>query len=134
MTHCQVWNHSEFQKKSKLYLKTGGAHSAAIADNQHIIIFREDIGRHNTIDKVIGYGLSEDLFLEDKILLTSGRISSEVLFKAQKCKFPIVISKGAPTNHAVKLAQEMNITLAGFVRGKVMNVYSASERIVVESK
>ena len=125
---------TEFQKRSKLFLKTGGAHSAAIADNQRIIIFREDIGRHNTIDKVIGYGLSEDLFLEDKILITSGRISSEVLFKAQKCKFPIVISKGAPTNYAVKLAQDMNITLAGFVRGKLMNVYSASERIEVETK
>lgn len=119
----------EFQKKSLLYTKTGGAHSAAIADNKNIIVFREDIGRHNAIDKTIGFSLNKKIFLEDKILITSGRISSEVLLKAQKCKFPIIISKSAPTNQAVKLARNMNITLAGFVRGKSMNIYSMIERI-----
>ena len=122
----------EFKKKSNLYLKTGGAHGAAIADSDRILIFREDIGRHNAIDKIIGHSLKDDVFLEDKILITSGRISSEVLLKAHKCKLPLIISKGAPTNQAVKLAQNMNITLAGFVRGKSMNIYSIPERIEVE--
>lgn len=121
----------EFKQKSNLYLKTGGAHSAAIADNNGILTFREDIGRHNAIDKIIGHCLKENIFLEDKTLITSGRISSEVLLKAHKCKFPIIISKGAPTNQAVKLARNMNITLAGFVRGKSMNIYSSMERIEV---
>lgn len=122
----------DFQKKSLLYLKTGGTHSAAIASDKNILIFREDIGRHNAIDKIIGHSLKEDIFLEDKILITSGRISSEVLLKAQKCKFPIIISKGAPTNQAVKLARDMQITLVGFVRGKSMNIYSIPKRIKVD--
>lgn len=121
----------DFQKNSQLYLQTGGAHSAAIAEKKRILIFREDIGRHNAIDKVIGHTLKENLPLEDKILITSGRISSDVLLKAQKCEFPIIISKGAPTNQAVKLAQDMHITLLGFVRGKTMNIYTYPERITI---
>lgn len=122
----------DFQKKSLLYLKTGGTHSAAVADRKNILIFREDIGRHNAIDKIIGGSLKEGLCLEDKILITSGRISSEVLFKSQKSKFPIIISKGAPTNQAIKLARDMQITLAGFVRGKSMNIYSFPARIELD--
>ncbi len=121
----------DFQKRSHLYSQTGGSHSAAIADEKKILVFREDIGRHNAIDKVIGRSLEEDIFLEDKILLTSGRISSEVLLKAQKCHIPIIISRGAPTNQAVKLAQEMDITVSGFVRGKSMNIYTKPERIEI---
>jgi FdhD protein len=121
----------DFQKRSHLYSQTGGAHSAAIADEKKILVFREDIGRHNAIDKIIGRSLEEDIFLEDKILLTSGRISSEVLLKVQKCQIPIVISRGAPTNQAVKLAQEMGITISGFVRGKSMNIYTKPERIEI---
>ena len=119
----------DFQKRSKLFLETGGAHSAAVADRKGILVFKEDIGRHNAIDKIVGYCLLKKLSLKNKILITSGRISSEVLLKSQKCKFPIIVSKGAPTNHAVKLANDMNITLVGFVRGKSMNVYSSKERI-----
>lgn len=122
----------DFQKKSLLYIKTGGNHSAAIANDQEILIFREDIGRHNAIDKVIGHSLQENIYLGDRMLITSGRISSEVLLKAQKCKFPIIISKGAPTDQAVRLALEMQITLAGFVRGKSMNIYSMAERIHID--
>jgi len=122
----------DFQKKSLLYIKTGGNHSAAITSDQDILIFREDIGRHNAIDKVIGYSLKEGVFLEDKMLITSGRISSEVLLKAQKCKLPLIISKGAPTDQAVKLARDMHITLAGFVRGQSMNIYSRPERIKID--
>jgi len=122
----------DFQKKSLVYLKTGGTHSAALANDQEILVFKEDIGRHNTIDKIIGHSLRENILLEDKMLITSGRISSEVLLKSQKCKFPLIISKGAPTNQAVKLAQDMHITLAGFVRGQSMNIYSRAERIEID--
>jgi len=119
-----------FQKRSEVYLKTGGVHSAALADESGILAFREDIGRHNAVDKVIGYALSQNKTFEDKILITSGRISSEVVFKVKKCGMPIIISRAAVTNQAVRLAREMNLTLVGFPRGSGMNVYSAEERII----
>jgi len=121
----------EFQNKSDTYLKTGGVHSSALADDEGILIFEEDIGRHNAIDKVIGKKLNEGGDFKNKIIITSGRISSEVLFKIQKCRIPVVISRSAPTNQAVKLAKDMGITLIGFARGNRMNVYSFEERIIV---
>lgn len=119
-----------FQKKSELFFKTGGVHSAALADTGNILIFKEDIGRHNAVDKVIGCGLATFTF-ENKILISSGRISSEILFKAQKTRVPLLISQSAPTNQAVKLAKDMGMTLVGFARGSRMNVYSHEERISV---
>lgn len=121
---------ADFQKQSESYLKTGGAHSAALAGREGILIFREDIGRHNAIDKVIGSRLKVAGDFENKILITSGRISSEVLLKAQKCKIPIVVSKSAPTNQGIKLAVDMGITLVGFARGNRMNIYSQEERVI----
>lgn len=121
---------TDFQKKSEIYLKTGGVHSAALSDGKDIIVFKEDIGRHNAIDKVIGSVISNSQLLNDKILLTSGRISSEVIFKIKKCGIPIVISRSAPTNQAIRLAREMDITLIGFARGTRMNIYSSEERII----
>lgn len=120
-----------FQKSSELYLKTGGTHGAAIAGTESLEIFREDIGRHNAIDKVIGAALAENCVFGSKVLLTSGRVSSEVIFKVQKCRIPIVISKSAPTDQTVKHAREMNLTLIGFSRGSRMNVYSGEERIIL---
>lgn len=120
---------ADFQKKSEIFLKTGGAHSAGLADENEILIFKEDIGRHNAIDKIIGCALKEGVGFENKLLLSSGRISSEVLFKAQKCRVPVLVSQSAPTNQAIKLAVAMQITLAGFVRGNRMNIYSREERI-----
>lgn len=122
----------DFQRKSEMYMKTGGVHSAAIGDNKGIAVFREDIGRHNALDKVIGHMMRKGVSLEGKFLITSGRISSEVLFKAQKCKVPLVISKSAPTDQAVRLARQMGITLVGFARGNRMNVYSEEKRVVIE--
>lgn len=121
---------AEFQDRSEGYLRTGGAHSAALSDGSSIIIFKEDIGRHNAIDKVIGRALKEGIVFKDKIILTSGRISSEVIFKTQKSGAPVLVSKSAPTNQAIKLAKELGVTLVGFARGKRMNVYSHAERIV----
>lgn len=120
----------DFQKRSEIYLKTGGVHSAALATELEISAFREDIGRHNAIDKVIGCAFSQNKTFEDNILITSGRISSEVVFKAKKCGMPIVISRSAVTNQAVGLAREMDITLIGFARGNRMNIYSKDERVI----
>ncbi|SCG84551.1 Protein fdhD homolog [Proteiniborus sp. DW1] len=113
-----------FSKNSELFLNTGGVHSCALCSFNDILIFEEDIGRHNALDKVLGRALVEDIPLTDKILLVSGRISSEMLIKTAKREIPILVSRAAPTSLAVELARELNITLIGFARGEKMNIYS----------
>ncbi|AZU62622.1 hypothetical protein CHR53_15860 [Neobacillus mesonae] len=90
---------------------------------------RSDIGRHNALDKLYGYCLINRNYLKDKILVFIGRISSEVLLKAAKIGTGIILSKSAPTNLALGLAEEMGITAIGFIRGKGFNVYTHQERI-----
>ncbi len=114
----------DFSKSSELFLNTGGVHSCALCSTSGILIFEEDIGRHNALDKVLGRALVEDIQLTDKILLVSGRISSEMLIKTAKREIPVIISRAAPTSLAVELARELNITLIGFARGEKMNIYS----------
>ncbi len=119
-----------FHKSSQVYLKTGGVHGAALADKEGILIFKEDIGRHNAVDKIIGCHLKEKGDFEGKILISSGRISSEILFKVQKARIPVLVSQSAPTDQAVKLAKDMDLTLIGFARGNKMNIYSREERVI----
>lgn len=119
-----------FQKNSLNFRETGGVHSAALSDSNKILVFKEDIGRHNALDKVIGEALKKGLNMEDLIVLSSGRISSEIVLKVEKIRSVLLISRSAPTNQAIKLAKELNLTLVGFVRGKRINVYTANGRIV----
>ena len=119
----------EFQHGSEVYLATHGVHSAALCDGKSILIFSEDIGRHNAIDKIFGKCLLEDIPTEDRVVITSGRISSEILHKVAKRGIPIIISISAPTNLGVKVADTLGITLIGSVRGKRMNVYTNGWRI-----
>ena len=119
----------ELRDRSELHRKTGGVHAAALADPAGVLVFREDIGRHNAVDKVIGAALLQELGFKDKLLLTSGRLSSEILHKAAACALPVVVSRSAPTDRCVAAARELNITLIGFARGSRMNVYSAQQRI-----
>lgn len=121
----------EFRKRSEIHRQTGGVHAAALADPTGVLVFREDIGRHNAVDKVIGAHLVKESGFRDIILLTSGRLSSEILEKAGRCRLPMVVSRSAPTDRSVALARERNITLIGFARGRRMNIYSGEERIVV---
>jgi len=121
--------YKEFQKKSELFRTTGGAHIAALCDEKGIIAFAEDIGRHNAVDKIIGYAFLENIPMQGKILLLSGRLSSEITTKAVRANVPILVSRAAPTDMSVELAKGSNITLVGFLRGNRMNVYSGSERI-----
>jgi FdhD protein len=121
---------AEFNKCSSAFKKTGGVHSAALSDGEKIVVAREDIGRHNAVDKIIGYSLFEGINFYDKIFLTSGRVSSEIILKVKKTGSPVIVSRSAPTNQGVRLAREMNLTLIGFARGSQMNIYSARERVV----
>ena len=119
----------DFLKRSEVFKATGGVHSAALCKTDGILLFAEDIGRHNAIDKIFGRCLLEDIPLEDRAIMTSGRVSSEILLKVARRKIPILISKAAPTDVAIKLATHMGMTLIGFVRGKRMNVYTQSWRV-----
>jgi len=120
----------EFVQRSELYRTTGGVHSAALCDTTSILFFAEDIGRHNAIDKIFGQCLLEDIPTDDRIILTSGRVSSEILLKVAKRNIPIIISKSAPTNLGVRLANDLGISLIGFVRAKRMNAYTNDWSIV----
>ncbi len=122
-----------FRTISKLYLETGGVHSAALSDGKEILLFAEDIGRHNAVDKLIGKAFLHSLSVEDKILFTSGRVTSEIVTKAGRSRFPILISRAAPSCMAISYAEDMGITLVGFARGDRMNIYSWPTRIQIDS-
>jgi FdhD protein len=124
----------EFQHRSQIYRSTGGVHSAALCDIRDVLVFGEDIGRHNAVDKIFGACILNDVATDDHILITSGRISSEILLKIARRNVPIIVSKSAPTNLGVKLANDLGVTLVGFVRGRRMNVYTHAERITTNGR
>lgn len=119
----------EFVHTSSVFKRTGGVHSAALCDTSSILMFHEDIGRHNAIDKIFGQCLLQGILLDQNMIITSGRVSSEIVFKVAKGEIPILISKSAPTDRGVALADGLGITLIGFVRDNKMNVYTNRWRI-----
>lgn len=119
----------EFQGSSDVYLATHGVHSAALCDAKGILLFSEDIGRHNAIDKIFGECILGDISANDRIIVTSGRVSSEVIHKVAKRGVPIIISLSVPTDLGVKIADDLHITLIGFVRGKRMKIYAHAGRV-----
>ncbi len=120
----------EFQDASELYKLTGCVHSAAISDARNILCHAEDIGRHNAVDKAIGYALLENIPFEGKIMLASGRLSSEIVSKCAKWNIPIVASRTAPTSLALEIAETSGVTVAGFIRADRFNVYTHPQRII----
>lgn len=118
-----------FQHRSELYNATGCIHSAALADGSDMVCFAEDIGRHNAVDKVIGYCLLEGVAFKGMMMMASGRLSSEIVSKCAKWAIPMVISRTAPTALSLKIAEEGGVTVVGFVRGDRFNVYTHPERI-----
>jgi FdhD protein len=120
----------ELHSASLIHRSTGGVHNAALCTPQQILLSYSDIGRHNALDKIYGHCLRESLRTDDKVLVFSGRISSEVLLKAAKIGAGVIVSKSAPTELALQLAEELNITAIGFVRQGRMNVYTHPDRVV----
>ncbi|ADJ25465.1 formate dehydrogenase family accessory protein FdhD [Dehalogenimonas lykanthroporepellens BL-DC-9] len=123
-----------FQEQSEVFKSTGGVHSAALADSEGIELFAEDIGRHNAVDKIFGRCLLDGIVTRDRMLLVSGRISSEILLKTARQQIPLLVSRSAPTDSGVRLAERLGITLVGFVRGHRMNIYAHPERIETDGQ
>lgn len=115
-----------------VFQETGGLHGAALFDGAgRLLVAREDVGRHNAVDKVVGWAAREKrLPLAGHILLVSGRISFEIAQKALAARVPVVAAVSAPSSLAVALAEASGIALVGFLRGRALNVYGARERIV----
>ncbi|MCX7857870.1 MAG: formate dehydrogenase accessory sulfurtransferase FdhD [Deltaproteobacteria bacterium] len=118
-----------FQEKAELFKISGGVHASALADTNQILIIAEDVGRHNTVDKIMGECLFRNVDPKDKILLTTGRVSSEMLIKASKMGVPIVISRHSPTARAFTMAQEAGITLICHATSYRYSVYTHPERL-----
>jgi len=120
---------NSFHGKSTVFQKTGGVHSAALCDEHRIIVFAEDIGRYNAIDRVIGKCYLDNIPAGGGIIITSGRVSAETVRKVARAAVPVIVSRSAPTSLGVSLAASLGITLIGFARGDRMNVYTGTSRI-----
>ena len=119
----------QLNEKAELYRFSGGVHTSALCNNSNVLVAAEDIGRHNTLDKILGECLLTKLPTEDKLLFTTGRISSEMLSKVARMRTPIIVSRSSPTDRSISLAQKLGITLIGYVRGNRLSVYSHEERL-----
>lgn len=112
-----------------LYRKSGGVHTSALSDGEHILIVAEDIGRHNTLDKIAGKLLIQGLQTKRRILMTTGRISSEMLQKAGRIDASILITRTSPSSLSIAMAERQGITLIGYARRNQFNVYTHPERV-----
>jgi len=121
----------EFQTKSEFFQLTGCFHSAALSDGKRILSFAEDIGRHNAVDKVIGYSVIKDIPSTGKLMLVSCRLSSEITSKCSRWGIPIIASRAAPSDLAIEIAEMSGITLIGFLREDYLNVYTNPQRILL---
>ena len=123
---------SSLREAQQLFATTGGLHAAGLFDLAgNLLVLREDVGRHNAVDKVVGATLDHPgIGMGQCILMVSGRCSFEVVQKTARCGIPVLAGVSAPTSLAVNLAREANVTLIGFLRGSRCNVYAGGERVI----
>jgi FdhD protein len=119
----------QLQQHMVLYRFTGGVHTSALSDTKNLLVVAEDIGRHNTLNKIQGECLLRGLSTRERLLLMTGRISSEMLLKAAKMQMPVVVSRRSPTGRAISLARDLGIALVGQARGNCLTVFSHPERL-----
>lgn len=117
---------------SELHKMTGGVHLMGLARGNQIIAARQDVGRHNALDKLFGYCLLNNIDLRDKMLLSSGRVSHEIMQKVVAMGIKIIISRAAVTSLAVQVALENGVTVLGFTRGSRFNIYTYPDRILLK--
>ncbi|MBI3392515.1 MAG: formate dehydrogenase accessory sulfurtransferase FdhD [Nitrospirae bacterium] len=122
---------ADLHRRSRTFKDTGGTHSAAAYDpaNGGLVAFAEDLGRHNAVDKVIGAAIRRGVDLGRAVLVSSGRVSSEVLLKAARARCPVLVTKSAPTDLAAEIAQAAGITLVAFTRSRKFSIYAHPERV-----
>jgi FdhD protein len=118
----------------KMYQAVRGVHTSALAEGETLLLAAEDVGRHNTLDKLCGLAWMQGISTRDRILLSSGRVSSEMLNKAARMGAPVVISRTSPTSLSVTLARAWGITLIGYARHSKMNVYTGIERLEIDPR
>lgn len=121
---------SEFQQSSEIYKLTRGIHSCGLYSEEKTLYLMEDIGRHNAVDKVLGRAIVEKIDLSKTMMITSGRVPSDMLTKVIKAKIPIIVARSVATDVAIEMANIYNVTLIGYARGIRMNVYTKAERIL----
>ena len=121
---------AEITRQQAAYRMAGGIHAAAVFDlSGRVIVVCEDIGRHNAVDKALGYCLLRGISVGDKVLVSTGRASYDMVAKGVRLGVPILASISSPTSLAVELAEALNCTLLGYLRGKTLNVYTHSWRV-----
>ncbi|HEX2483415.1 MAG TPA: formate dehydrogenase accessory sulfurtransferase FdhD [Methylomirabilota bacterium] len=114
------------------YRTSRGIHGAALADPERLLFMAEDVGRHNAVDKICGEALLRGVPTRDRLLLSTGRVSSEMLLKGARMGTPIVVSRTSPTEMAVSLAEQLGVTVVGYLRHDTFNVYAGGEHLAVD--
>lgn len=122
----------QMRRHQALFERTGGCHAAALADSSGLLLVREDVGRHNAVDKVLGAAFQQGLSLDDKILVLSGRSGFELLLKGLRLGLAVFVSVSAPSSYALQLAEEAGATVLGFARTDNAVLYTDDGRVIPE--